>query len=346
MSAPLRVGLVGAGRIVREGHLPAYLASASFMDVISVADPDAGQAADVAGPLGIPVRHQYQGHAELLDGPPVDLVVVAGPPHTHHGAVVAALASGVGVVCEKPLCVNQDELTAIRAAADQAAARGASGFVAVLHNYLAQPGWRQLISLIRAGGIGEPRLARFEESSGDHWRLPGETGDSWRQHAEYGGGPLRDNLYHVLYLAEQLLGSPLDRATGEQAALVHSYPAGDTAIVLARHRNGAITQATAAWSFPGWSRAAAEVWGTTAVARYEYWSEPDQIHLDTEDGTELIKVPDWSEELASGYALSFREIAARFRAGASAPCGTDDAQRLMRLMDQVRAATTAPTGHQ
>jgi len=339
MSAPLRVGLVGAGRIVREGHLPAYLASTSFLNVVAVADPDASRAAEVAGPLGIPAGHQYPGHAELLDEPGLDLVVVASPSHTHHGAVVAALGRGVGVICEKPLCVDQAGLASVRAEADRAAARGAGGFVAVLHNYLAKPGWRQLIALIREGRIGEPRLARFEELSRDHWRSVGATGSSWREYAEYGGGPLQDNLYHALYLAEQLLGSPLVHATGDQAALVHPYPAGDTAIVLARHRNGAMTQATGAWSFPGWSRASAEIWGTTAAVRYDYWSEPDQIYLDAEGASEVIRVPGWSEELKSGYAASFREIADRFRAGAPAPWGPADAQRLMRIMHQVQSAT-------
>ena len=93
---------------------------------------------------------------------------------------------------------------------------------------------------------------------------------------------MRDNLYHVLYLAEQLLGSPLDRATGEQAALsAFAYPAGDTApIVLARHRNGAIggrRRRGASRLEPGRRRGV----GDHGCGVSEYWSEPDQIHLDS-----------------------------------------------------------------
>ena len=57
-------------------------------------------------------------------------------------------------------------------------------------------------------------------------------------------------------------------------------------------------------------------------------------------------MPDWSEELASGYALRLPRDRGPVPRGRVAAGGIGDEERLMRLMDQVRAATTASTGHQ
>jgi predicted dehydrogenase len=332
MNERIRVGLVGAGRIVQEGHLPAYLANRDVIDVTAVADPDQRSAAEAGDALGIPPGYRYAGLSELLDRHALDLVVVASPSHEHHRAVVSALARHVGVICEKPLCLDASELASIKAAA------GARGFVAVLHNYLAKPGWRHVIDLIREGRLGMPTMVRFEELSDDHWRLPGAPRSSWRQRAELGGGPLRDNLYHALYLAEQVLGSPLYRASGQQAALAHGYPAGDTAMIVARHLSGALSQATAAWCFPGLSRATTEICGTKAAIRYDYWAEPGFYYLDDGSGPEQIAVPGWTADLESGYIVGFRDIVRRFRSGLPPEHGVADAERIMRVMAQVPLA--------
>lgn len=340
VSGPLRVGLAGAGRIVRDGHVPAYLALRDIMTVSGVADPDPRNAAAVAGPLGLAPDRQFAALPEMLARLDIDLVVVASPSGEHHHAVTTALAHGAGVICEKPLCLNPAELAAIRAAA------GDRGFVAVMHNYLAKPGWRQLLSVVRDGAIGTPLLARFEELSGDHWRLPGEPPVAWRQLAHQGGGPLTDNLYHTLYLAEQILGSEARGACGQQAALLHPYPAGDTAVITVSHGNGTLTQAMAAWCCQGWSRATAEVLGSEGALRYQYWDEPGVLRLDSGGPEKTITVPDAGDDLESGYVTSFREIAARFASGAPAPHGLADAERIMRVMAQVPAPGATGTGGQ
>jgi predicted dehydrogenase len=336
VTRPVRAGLVGAGRIVREGHVPAYLANHDILAVTAVADPDARAVAAVAGALGVPPGRRYPGLAPLLDASDLDLVVIASPPRYHHEAVTSALARGLGVICEKPLCLSVAELQAIKAAA------GGQGFVAVMHNYLARPGWRHLLSLVRSGAIGTPVIARFEELSGDRWRRPGDAAASWRESAGQGGGPLTDNLYHSLYLSEQILGSPLRAACGHQAALRHSYPAGDIAMVTVRHDNGSLTQATGSWCYQGWSRAIAEVHGHKAVLRYRYWGEPGRLWLD-EAGTETeIAVPGWDDELESGYTVSFREIVTQFRSGGPPPSGIEDAARILNVVNQVPPVPPAP----
>ena len=330
MTGQVRLGLAGAGRIVREGHAPAYLANRDLMTVAAIADPDKGAAALAADQLGVPGDRQYPALTDMLDAGGVDLVVVATPPDAHHDAVVESLCRGCGVICEKPLCLSLGELASIKTAAS------GGSFLSMMHNYLSSPGWHRLIGLVARGRIGRPVMVRIEELADDHWRLPGSS-STWLESAGRGGGPLRDNLYHPLYLAEQLLGSPVEAASGAQAALVHDYSAGDTAMMAVRHANGTLTQALAAWSFPGQSRAVAEVVGDEAVARYSYWVEPDWLEIDNGSDVERIGVPEWHENLDSGYVHAFREIVGRFAAGLTAPYDVAAAERIIRATTHVPA---------
>jgi predicted dehydrogenase len=331
----LRAGLIGTGRIATEGHLPAYRANADLIRVVAVADPDAHCANRVGDLLGVPLARRHADAATLIEGAGLDLIVVASPPRAHYSAIVAALRHGLAVICEKPLCLDAGEIAGVRASTRP------DGFVAVLHNYLDKPGWRQLISWVGHGRIGAPRMVRIEELSDDHWRLPNAPTESWRQRADDGGGPLRDNLYHAIYLVERLVGSPLADLSGQQAALVHPYPSGDSAAVVGRHHNGALSTATAAWSYGGAPRATAEVWGTDGVLRYQYWAGPGVIYLDRGGDSTALAVPGWSPQAESGYRDAFRTALERIRDGGPAPYGIDDAARVLDLLDLAVDVPTA-----
>ena len=323
----LRVGLVGTGRIVQEGHLPAYRANADVLQVVAVADPRAARAAAVGDLLGVPPEARYPGVTALLAGTDLDLVVVASPPAAHYDAVLAAATAGVAVICEKPVCPDLASLTALQAAVGDA-------FVAVMHNYLVKPGWRHVADVLRQGLVGSPRLIRIEELADDYWRRPGESSQSWREEAAQ-GGPLRDNLYHAFYLAEHLAGSPITRVAGEQAALAHPYPGGDTVAVVGRHDNGALLQGTVAWCHRGRPRGSMELIGTTGTLYYDYWAAPGRLRIDAGGRTDTLEVPSWTERDESGYGAAFRAVVDRLREGDPPPRGLADAYRTMWAIHQV-----------
>ena len=49
----------------------------------------------------------------------IDYLVVCTPNHLHREHVVAGLAAGSAVICEKPLCINEEELASIRQHSEQ-----------------------------------------------------------------------------------------------------------------------------------------------------------------------------------------------------------------------------------
>lgn len=100
MSDPIRLGLVGCGRLAELGYVPA-LAGLTELTVVAVADPDPGRRAVVGGALGTnPVEAATA--AELLGAVELDGVLIASPVRAHVDDARAAAAARVVALVEKP----------------------------------------------------------------------------------------------------------------------------------------------------------------------------------------------------------------------------------------------------
>src|SRR5262245_37911146 len=147
---PIRLGLVGYGRLARGYYLPA-LRRLSGAHVVAVADPlDASHAAARAA---FPSAVCCRDLDELLANRP-DALLVATPPSTHLGLWNAAQAAGLPVFLEKPF-VLAGELE--RAAAEpEARARLMIDF-----NRQFWAPYQQMRALAASGRIGGVRSATF-----------------------------------------------------------------------------------------------------------------------------------------------------------------------------------------
>ena len=113
---PVRLGVIGCGRIAQVAHLPA-VAKAAGVELAAVSDPSSTLARGVSARYGVA---GFTDTAELL-ALPLDAVVLAVPDRLHLRLGVQALEAGVHVLVEKPSAdtrVHASEL------ADRAAARG------------------------------------------------------------------------------------------------------------------------------------------------------------------------------------------------------------------------------
>ncbi|MEA2193713.1 MAG: hypothetical protein QOG42_147, partial [Solirubrobacteraceae bacterium] len=99
MSAtPLRLGLVGCGRLAELGYAPAARAAPS-VEFVAVADPDRTRRGVVASRLGV------SGHArlgELLAATPLDGLVICTPAEQHEEVAALAAQAGLTALVEKP----------------------------------------------------------------------------------------------------------------------------------------------------------------------------------------------------------------------------------------------------
>ena len=107
MPEPLRVGLIGAGGMGAL-HAANLLKHAPGVALALVMDADPARSIDLARRL----RSIACLDAEQLIAN-VDAVVIASPDETHAPLVLAAIAAGKPVFCEKPLAVTVAEATAI-----------------------------------------------------------------------------------------------------------------------------------------------------------------------------------------------------------------------------------------
>ncbi len=90
--SPLRIAIVGFGKIARDRHVPAITATEGVA-LAAVADPNASLA-------GVP--HAATLEALLRDGPPIDAVALCTPPQVRRAQAAIALAAGKHVMLEKP----------------------------------------------------------------------------------------------------------------------------------------------------------------------------------------------------------------------------------------------------
>lgn len=103
VTEPVRVGLVGCGRLAELGYVPAASLTPG-VEVVAVADPSADRREAVAALAvmsGAPVE-AHPDAAALLAGTPVDAVVLATPAAVHLADAERAVAAGVPVLVEKP----------------------------------------------------------------------------------------------------------------------------------------------------------------------------------------------------------------------------------------------------
>ena len=99
----LRVGIIGAGGVATNRHLPALKKiSGVETSVIWSRDPD--KAAAVAAEFGIPAT--ADSWQEIADSPELDAVIIATPPVLHLPATLKALDAGKHVLCQARMARN------------------------------------------------------------------------------------------------------------------------------------------------------------------------------------------------------------------------------------------------
>jgi len=96
----VNVGIIGVGMIGRD-HAGRLSGAVPGARVAAVADADPGRAREVA--RGLPGARALAGGHEVIAAVDVDAVLIASSGPTHEEYVLAAIAAGKPVFCEKPL---------------------------------------------------------------------------------------------------------------------------------------------------------------------------------------------------------------------------------------------------
>jgi predicted dehydrogenase len=103
----LRVGIVGAGQIVRTRHLPA-LQARNDVEVVAVSNSTYESALKFCDEL-LPHATPIQNWADLLALPDLDIIWIGAPPYMHSAVTVSALEAGKHVFCQARMSMDLAE---------------------------------------------------------------------------------------------------------------------------------------------------------------------------------------------------------------------------------------------
>jgi predicted dehydrogenase len=142
----LGIGIVGAGWVVEEAHLPAYRGAG--MRVVGITSRTGGRARALAARFGI--SRVYQSLLELLDDPGIAIVDIAVPPDEQPAIALQAIAAGKHVLAQKPLALALPEAQQVVTSAARAGVR-----LAVNQNGRFDPSINAARFLARDGLLGQ-----------------------------------------------------------------------------------------------------------------------------------------------------------------------------------------------
>ena len=215
------VGLVGY-KFMGRAHSNGYRQVSHFFDVdptprmVAIAGRNETAVSEAATQLGWE-GYETDYHA-LIERDDIGLIDVSTPGDSHYEVVMAALAAGKHVLCEKPLANSLDQAREMMNAAKSAGVINMINF-----NYRRVPAVVLARKLIAEGRIGEVR--HFRAIYLQDWILDPEFPLVWRLKKELAGsGALGDIAAHIVDLSRYLLGDEIASVTGSLSTFIKERP--------------------------------------------------------------------------------------------------------------------------
>lgn len=203
-SLPVRIALVGAGRVCDYHHVPAIRLDPRAK-LVAACDADAALLARRRDDWQVDkLTTRFE---EICADPEIDALVIATPNSSHRPIALAAAAAGKHIMCEKPVGLSAGEVCEMYHAARDAGVVHMTAFT-----YRFAPSMRYLKHLVSSGALGRPRHFRSQRFL--DWP---ETSWGWRQYkSQAGAGDLFDMTIHRIDFAIDLVG-PIKRVCGALA---------------------------------------------------------------------------------------------------------------------------------
>ncbi|MED3942133.1 Gfo/Idh/MocA family protein [Priestia megaterium] len=260
--AKVKIGVIGCGSIAQHRHLPEYKMNEQ-VELVAVCDINTERANSVAQQYGVKA---YTNYEELLASGTVEAVSVCTPNYLHAPISVAALNSGVHVLCEKPMATSEEEAKAMIEAAKTNGKKLMIG-----HNQRFVASHQKARELIEKGEIGKIYSFRtaFGHGGPEGWSVDGK--DSWFfKKDEAFIGAMGDLGVHKTDMLRYILNEEIV----EVGAFVESNAkdfanVDDNAVCVLKTQSGIIGTLAASWAYNGKEDNSTIVYGEKGILRLE-----------------------------------------------------------------------------
>ena len=327
--SPVRVGLIGAGRIGTH-HATTLARGLHLADLVAVADPLEASARRLGERLDVDWLTDPQA---LIDDPRIEAVAITCASTAHADLVVAAARAGKAVFVEKPMALTLADADRAIAAAEAAGIPLQVGF-----NRRFARDFASAHDAVVAGRIGTPQLLRSltrDPGLADPGAVPPWT--IFTQTLIHDFDTL--NWFNAGARATEVsvMADALVAPDFKAAGLL------DTAVVTVRYDNGAIGVAEASFSAAYGYDVRGEFFGSAGMVQ-----AGSPAHLATSlwtlDGVSAPTARRDTDLFADAYAAELAAFCTAVRAGSPPPVGGHDARAALRIalacIEAVRTRTT------
>lgn len=309
MQSPIRVGLIGTGRI---GRIHAsMIAATTGLRLTSVTDVNSESATEVATAFNV---ENFQTVEKLLESTNVDAVAICTSTNSHVDVIVAAAAVGKAIFCEKPISIDLPQVDRAISAVNFAKVPFVVGF-----NRRFDPHNRAVHDAVRRGDIGDLHILRV--TSRDPIAPP-------VSYVKISGGIFVDMMIHDFDMAHYISGSKIVEVFAKGAVRIDPSIAEvgdiDTAVVVLTHEDGTITTIdNSRQAVYGYDQRI-EAFGSKGMVTSQNVLENNAI-LTLADGSHSARVQDFfPSRYAEAYRIEWQDFAKYLIEGGPSPVSLED----------------------
>ncbi len=309
-AAPLRIGVVGLGRLGRR-HAANLMYRVPGATLAAACSPLADDHAWAAEALpGVRVHDDY---AALLADTSLDAVWLVTPSALHAQQIVDALEAGKHVFCEKPLSLDVAECERVLAfAARRPQLQVTIGFMRRF-----DPSYADACAKVREGVIGRPFLVRSQTTDLN------DPDGFFVRFAPTSGGIFLDCTVHDIDVARWLLGRPRAKRVfaGGTIALhegLREHGDVDNGVAIVEFDGGALAMFYASRTMAHGNDTSSEVIGTAGALTIGRNPRANRVEIYDATGIRNTCTPTFFDRFDEAFLREAEAFVASVRAGKAA----------------------------
>jgi len=186
----MRIALIGVG-VIGKVHL--NIINSLNVELVGVCDIDEEKL------INIDETIKYKDYKEMIDKTLPDIVHICTPHHLHTEMIIFALERNINVLCEKPICINEEEILRI-----EQTLKNSKATIGVCYQNRYNPAIIYLKEYLKEQEIESMSGRLFWHRDQEYY-----SKDYWHGKKEYeGGGVLINQAIHTIDLLQYLSNMP------------------------------------------------------------------------------------------------------------------------------------------